>query len=106
MESGTGGLLALGFAVAALIVVVFAAAASAAGLQVSASGSPASRPAASATPAVPPESATATYAGTQVCLSCHQQSGTDFQQTMMGNILIKHPRNSDEQHGCESCHGP
>ena len=25
---------------------------------------------------------------------------------MMGNILIKHPRDSAEQHGCESCHGP
>ena len=25
---------------------------------------------------------------------------------MMGNILIKHPRDSAEEHGCESCHGP
>src|ERR1700683_693635 len=50
--------------------------------------------------------ASAEYAGSQLCLSCHQKTGSDFQQTMMGNILIKHPRNSDEEHGCESCHGP
>lgn len=25
---------------------------------------------------------------------------------MMGNILIKHPRDEVEQHGCETCHGP
>ncbi len=67
----------------------------------------AAAPAASASPAQsPPVAAAADYVGSQLCLSCHQKSGSDFQQTMMGNILIKHPRDSVEEHGCESCHGP
>jgi DmsE family decaheme c-type cytochrome len=50
--------------------------------------------------------ATVDYVGTQACLSCHEKTGSEIEQTMMGNILIKHPRNSAEEHGCEACHGP
>jgi len=48
----------------------------------------------------------ANYVGSQACMGCHQASAHDFGATMMGNILIKHPRDDIEKRGCESCHGP
>ncbi|MGB9382544.1 MAG: hypothetical protein WCB16_18120, partial [Candidatus Binatus sp.] len=48
----------------------------------------------------------ASYVGSKACEGCHQAAAHAFSDTMMGNILIKHPRDSAEQHGCESCHGP
>ncbi|HTR25751.1 MAG TPA: DmsE family decaheme c-type cytochrome [Terriglobales bacterium] len=49
---------------------------------------------------------TASYVGSQACQGCHQAAAHSFSDTMMGNIMIKHPRDSAEEHGCESCHGP
>jgi hypothetical protein len=71
------------------------------------SSSAAPSPAQSAKWQVPASGGTsATYVGSQACQGCHQASTQAFGDTMMGNILIKHPRDSAEQHGCESCHGP
>jgi DmsE family decaheme c-type cytochrome len=46
------------------------------------------------------------YVGTTVCEGCHQATTKEISGTMMGNILLKHPRDAVEQHGCEACHGP
>jgi len=48
----------------------------------------------------------ANYVGSEACVGCHQAAAHDFSATMMGNILIKHPRDDIEKRGCESCHGP
>ncbi|HKF30355.1 MAG TPA: hypothetical protein VKB29_14015, partial [Candidatus Binataceae bacterium] len=48
----------------------------------------------------------ANYVGSEGCLGCHQAAAQGFNATMMGNILIKHPRDDIEKRGCESCHGP
>jgi len=48
----------------------------------------------------------ATYVGDKVCMGCHQAASHEFLQTMMGKILIEHPRDEIEDRGCESCHGP
>ncbi|HLH78636.1 MAG TPA: DmsE family decaheme c-type cytochrome [Candidatus Binataceae bacterium] len=57
--------------------------------------------------AKPAESATlATFVGDKVCESCHQTSTKTFSATIMGKILVVHPRDAQEAHGCESCHGP
>ena len=41
----------------------------------------------------------ANYVGSQACMGCHQASAHDFGATMMGNILIKHPRDDIEKRG-------
>ncbi len=48
----------------------------------------------------------ATFVGDKVCMGCHQAAAHQFLQTMMGKILIEHPRDEAEDRGCESCHGP
>lgn len=48
----------------------------------------------------------ATYVGDKVCEGCHQTQTREFSQTMMGKIMLKHPRDEEEGRGCESCHGP
>jgi hypothetical protein len=63
----------------------------------------------SAEPPVKGQSGTAivaSYVDSEACVGCHQASAHDFGTTMMGNILIKHPRDDIEKRGCESCHGP
>jgi DmsE family decaheme c-type cytochrome len=52
------------------------------------------------------EQAPATYLGTKLCESCHREATRDFGQTMMGKIMLGHPRSDLELHGCEGCHGP
>ena len=78
----------------------------------------ASPPAASSTPVAPSpqpngQSVTpaqsaplATYLGDKVCESCHQGVTHEFSQTMMGKIMLEHPRDEAQGRGCESCHGP
>jgi len=46
------------------------------------------------------------YAGAETCKGCHEDQFTKFEQTKMGRLFLKHPRNSTESLGCESCHGP
>src|SRR5450830_285371 len=46
------------------------------------------------------------YAGNATCIDCHKKDVGDFLATPMGKVLLKHPRDSKEQLGCESCHGP
>jgi DmsE family decaheme c-type cytochrome len=48
----------------------------------------------------------ATYVGDPACEGCHQAATHEFNQTMMGKVLLEHPRDEVEKHGCESCHGP
>lgn len=46
------------------------------------------------------------YAGSDACINCHEKSYKQFQQTTMGKIFLKNPRNAHEAMGCEACHGP
>jgi hypothetical protein len=46
------------------------------------------------------------YIGGAACMGCHQAAVHDFGATMMGNIILKHPRDDAEKRGCEACHGP
>src|SRR5271166_3136204 len=68
----------------------------------------ASPPAAASTPvaASPQSTAPASYLGDKACEGCHQGITHDFSQTMMGKIMLEHPRNELQGRGCESCHGP
>ncbi len=93
--------------------IAFALAILSGGMAIAADSSPALSSSATPSPAqsakrqAPASGGTsATYVGSQACQGCHQASTQAFSDTMMGNILIKHPRDSAEQHGCESCHGP
>jgi len=65
--------------------------------------SPSSSPAQQAAPAAP---ATNGYVGAETCKGCHEEAFKKFEQTAMGRLFLKHPRNSKEQMGCENCHGP
>lgn len=47
----------------------------------------------------------ATYVGAQVCMTCHANQASVFNQTVMGKIF-RNPRNAQEKAGCETCHGP
>lgn len=66
---------------------------------------PASTPAqAPATPpAMPPDGG---YVGAETCKSCHEDAHRKFEQTKMGRLFLKHPRNTREALACENCHGP
>lgn len=46
------------------------------------------------------------YAGAEACKACHEDAFTKFENTKMGRLFLKHPRNTTERLGCESCHGP
>lgn len=48
----------------------------------------------------------ASYIGSEACVRCHREQVGTFNQTLHGDILLKHPRSDNEKHGCESCHGP
>ena len=48
----------------------------------------------------------ATYVGSQACVRCHRDLFGPFEQTLMGQIFLHHPRDAQEKEGCESCHGP
>jgi len=59
----------------------------------------------------PPADATvsaqpAGYVGAEICQGCHEEAVNKFGHTKMGRLFLKQPRNSREQLGCESCHGP
>jgi cytochrome c peroxidase len=84
------------FAILVLVGMVFAF--NCCGAAGAASASP---PTAASTPAQP-----ARYLGEKVCKSCQQAAAHSFSQTMMGKIMLAHPRDEAEKHGCESCHGP
>ncbi|MGH7780933.1 MAG: DmsE family decaheme c-type cytochrome [Candidatus Binataceae bacterium] len=92
----------------ALIVILYGGTATAAeSSQPSPASSVAPSPAEAFQSQVPgANAATASYVGSKACEGCHQASTHTFSDTMMGNILIKHPRDSAEQRACESCHGP
>jgi DmsE family decaheme c-type cytochrome len=48
----------------------------------------------------------AAYVGDKACEGCHQAAARGFGETVMGKVLLEHPRDEVEKHGCESCHGP
>jgi DmsE family decaheme c-type cytochrome len=62
---------------------------------------PAAKPAEPAKPSGPP-----TYVGSEKCISCHMNQGETLSKTLMGRIILKHPRSAREKLGCEACHGP
>jgi DmsE family decaheme c-type cytochrome len=68
---------------------------------------PASTPA-QAPPAKPaaPLPADAGYVGAETCKGCHEEQHRKFEQTKMGRLFLKHPRNTREGLACENCHGP
>ena len=47
----------------------------------------------------------ATYVGSEMCLTCHQDVLETYEHTIHFKIA-QDPRNELEQKGCESCHGP
>lgn len=53
-----------------------------------------------------PPSSPASYIGVEGCKECHESSFGGFAETKMGRLFLKHPRNTAEHLGCESCHGP
>ncbi|MBI2222953.1 MAG: DmsE family decaheme c-type cytochrome [Acidobacteria bacterium] len=62
---------------------------------------------ASATPAqqaAAPETAGGTYAGTEVCLTCHTEKADSLKGTPHGRA--SNPRSPLAGQGCEACHGP
>ena len=60
--------------------------------------------AAAAEPAAAPSDG---YAGTEVCLACHQDHQHDFAQTMHAKVFTeKNARTPLMLRGCEACHGP
>jgi DmsE family decaheme c-type cytochrome len=46
------------------------------------------------------------YVGAETCQGCHEDAFNDFAKTRMGRLFLKHPRDTWEKQGCESCHGP
>ena len=46
------------------------------------------------------------YVGAEACKACHEEVDQKFAATKMGKIFLKHPRNTLERLGCETCHGP
>ncbi len=50
-------------------------------------------------------SSPATYVGSELCLTCHQDLLKTYEHTIHYKIA-QDPRNELEQRGCESCHGP
>ena len=48
----------------------------------------------------------ASYIGSEACVKCHRNQVGTFNQTLHGDIMLKHPRSDNEKQGCESCHGP
>jgi DmsE family decaheme c-type cytochrome len=52
------------------------------------------------------ESPPAGYVGAETCKGCHEDSHKKFESTKMGRLFLKHPRNTREALGCETCHGP
>jgi DmsE family decaheme c-type cytochrome len=46
------------------------------------------------------------YAGADACKQCHEDQFKLFEQTKMGRLFLKHPRNAEERLACETCHGP
>lgn len=57
-------------------------------------------------PAAASAQAAGEYAGSQVCLQCHEATSNAFAKTMMGKLFLEHPRSAVEKQGCEGCHGP
>lgn len=58
-------------------------------------------------PSVPAaEAAENGYVGADTCQGCHEDQYNDFAKTRMGRLFLKHPRDTWEKQGCESCHGP
>jgi len=46
------------------------------------------------------------YAGVETCQACHQEVYDRLAKTTMGILFLKHPRDTAEKLGCETCHGP
>jgi DmsE family decaheme c-type cytochrome len=67
---------------------------------------PASSSSAQQAPPSGQAAATNGYVGAETCKGCHEEAFKKFEQTAMGRLFLKHPRNSKEQMACESCHGP
>jgi DmsE family decaheme c-type cytochrome len=54
-------------------------------------------------PATPP--ASATYAGADVCVACHEDRATSYAKTIHAQVLGGESRPETDR-GCEACHGP
>src|SRR5512145_506899 len=46
------------------------------------------------------------HVGSETCQGCHEDAYNRFATTKMGRLFLRHPRNTLERLGCESCHGP
>jgi len=53
-----------------------------------------------------PSGADGDYVGSDTCIGCHQDQNHRFKNTIMGKIMMEHPRTPEEARGCEACHGP
>ena len=72
---------------------------------------------AAASPGASPESAqaagpadtssdTRTYVGQKTCETCHQREAANWAHTIHAAVFTLNPRDENESHGCEACHGP
>jgi DmsE family decaheme c-type cytochrome len=56
--------------------------------------------------AAAPSGSDGDYAGSDVCVTCHQDQERRFKNTTMGKVMLGNPRSALESRGCEACHGP
>jgi len=49
---------------------------------------------------------TRTYVGQKTCEGCHQQEAANWAHTIHAAVFTLNPRDTNESHGCEACHGP
>jgi DmsE family decaheme c-type cytochrome len=57
-------------------------------------------------PAPPAAAASGDYVGSEQCAQCHQEQAASIGKTVIGKVLLQHPRTPLEKRGCEACHGP
>jgi len=46
------------------------------------------------------------YVGSDQCVTCHADQAAAIGKTVIGKVLLQHPRTELEKRGCEACHGP
>jgi len=49
-----------------------------------------------------PSGADGDYVGSETCIACHHDQNHRFKNTIMGKIMMEHPRTPEEARGCEA----